>query len=79
MLALAATTTVADDTAPFKVTIKRDSDRVEVKAEKDKTIFSVHSPFGISHAVIERMGEKWPDAVVLRLHLEGPGELPSHE
>ena len=29
------------------------------------------SPFGISQAVIEREGEKWPDAVALRLHLKG--------
>lgn len=59
------------DTPKFKITTKRDNDRVEVKVEKDKTIFSVHSPFGISHAAIERTGEKWPDAVVLRLHLKG--------
>lgn len=63
MLALAATTTVADDTPPFKITTKLDNDRVEVKAEKDKTIFSVHSPFGIRQAMIERTGEKWLNAV----------------
>ena len=44
---------------------------MDVKAEKGKATFSVHSPFGISHAVIERTSEKWPDAVVLRLHLKG--------
>lgn len=55
----------------FKITTKRDNDRVDVKSEKDKTIFLVHSPFGISNAVIERTNEKWPDAVVLRLHLKG--------
>src|SRR5690606_6632792 len=27
--------------------------------------------FGISNAVIERKSEKWPDAVVLHLHLKG--------
>jgi hypothetical protein len=31
----------------------------------------VQSPFGISHAVIERKCETWPDALVLRLHLKG--------
>ncbi len=72
LLAIAAiTTATADDTPPFKITTKRDNDRVEVKSEKDKATFSVHSPFGISNAVIERKGEKWPDAVVLRLHLKG--------
>ena len=75
-LALVTATTVtmlsaADDAPPFKTTTKRDDDRVEVKTGKNKVIFSVHSPFGISHAIIERVDEKWPDAVVLRLHLKG--------
>jgi hypothetical protein len=60
-----------DATSRFKITTKRDTDKVEVKVEKDTTVFSVHSPFGISQAVIERQDEKWPDAVVLRLHLKG--------
>src|SRR5262249_22546732 len=62
-----------DGTAPakFKVTTKRKNDTVEVQAEKDKTVFIIRSPFGISRAVIEREGEKWPDAVALRLHLKG--------
>lgn len=71
ILAVAVSTAAADDTPPFKITTKRDNDRVEVKSEKDKTVFWVHSPFGISNAVIERTGEKWPDAVGLRLHLKG--------
>lgn len=70
-LAVAATTANADDKQPFTITMKRDNDRVAVKAEKDKVVFSVHSPFGISNAVIERADEKWPDAVFLRLHLKG--------
>jgi hypothetical protein len=70
-VAVAVTTTKADENPPFKITTKRENDRVEVKTEKDKVVFSVHSPFGISNAVIERAGEKWPDAVVLRLHLKG--------
>ena len=31
----------------------------------------MRSPLGISQAVIERAGEKWLKAVVLRLHLKG--------
>lgn len=72
VLAVAVTNAAAgDESPPFKITTKRENDRVEVKADKDKTVFSVHSPFGISNAAIERTGEKWPDAVVLRLHLKG--------
>ena len=64
--------TIGDDKKPtFKITTKRDTDKVEVKFEKDQTVFSIHSPFGISEAVIERTEEKWPEAVVLRLHLKG--------
>ena len=72
VLAIALTTAAGDDKAPpFKITTKRDSDTVEVRADKDKTVFIVKSPFGISNAVIERKNEKWPDAVMLRLHLKG--------
>ena len=71
ILVVAVTTAAADDTPPYKITTKRDNDKVDVKAEKDKVDFLIHSPFGISNAVIERAGEKWPDAVVLKLHLKG--------
>ncbi len=55
----------------FKITTKRDNDKIEVKAESDKAIISIHSPFGISQAVIERTDKKWPETVMLRLHLKG--------
>ena len=57
--------------AKFKVTTKRKDDTVEVRADKDKALFIIKSPSGISQAVIERQGEKWPGAVALRLHLKG--------
>jgi hypothetical protein len=60
-----------DQPAKFKITTKRKDDRVEVRADKDKAVFAVKSPFGISEAVIERQEDTWPEAVVLRLHLKG--------
>jgi hypothetical protein len=60
-----------DQTPTFKITTNRNDDSVEVRAGKDKTLFSVKSPFGISQAVIERHAATWPKAVVLRLHLKG--------
>src|SRR5262245_21775480 len=60
-----------DQPAKFNITTRRKDDAVEVQADKGKTIFNVKSPFGISQAVIERDGKKWPDAVMLRLHLKG--------
>src|SRR5262249_57555733 len=55
----------------LKVTSGRTEGTVEVRADKDRTLLSVKSPFGISQAVIERQEDTWPKAVVLRLHLKG--------
>jgi hypothetical protein len=55
----------------IKITTKRADDSVEVRVEKGRTVIVVKSPFGISQAVIERVLGKWPEAVVLRLHLKG--------
>lgn len=57
--------------ARFKITTKRNDDRVEVRVDKDRTVFLVTCPFGISQAGIERADEKWPEAVVVRLQLKG--------
>jgi hypothetical protein len=66
------TVAVACDQPPeFKITTKRKDDAVDVRPEKNRTVFSVKSPFGIGQAVVERKDEKWPEAVVLRLHLKG--------
>lgn len=59
------------DDPPFRITTKRDSDKVEVTVEKDKAAISIRSPFGISQAIIERHENKWPTTVMLRLHLKG--------
>jgi hypothetical protein len=71
VVCVATTTAIAGDKPAFKITTKRDTDRVAVKIEQDTTVFSVQSPFGISNAVIERTADKWPAAVVIRLHLKG--------
>jgi hypothetical protein len=71
ILSMAVTPATADKTPPFKITTKRDNDNVVVKTEKDRVVISVQSPFGISQAVIEPTEAKWPDTVVLRLHLKG--------
>jgi hypothetical protein len=60
-----------DPPAKLKVTTQRADDAVEVRANKGKVVLVVKSPFGISGAVIERQGDAWPKAVVLRLHLRG--------
>jgi hypothetical protein len=55
----------------FRITTKRADDRVDVKVEKDRMVFSVRSPFGISQTVIESTNGNWSDTVMLRLHLKG--------
>jgi hypothetical protein len=66
---------LADDlerpSAGFKITTKRADDTVTIRADKDRTVVAVHCPFGISQAVLERLGDTWPEVVVLRLYLKG--------
>ncbi len=57
--------------AKFNIKTRREDDRVTVRVDKDKTVFVVRSPFGISQASIERQGDSWPAVVVLQLHLKG--------
>jgi hypothetical protein len=72
VVVLAAVGALADDgEAKFKITTKRKDDAVEVRANKEKALLFIKSPFGISQAVIEREAEKWPETVALRLHLKG--------
>lgn len=71
LVALGSLAAADEPPTKFKITTKRKDDAVEVRAEKDRTVFTVTSPFGISQAVIERTDDKWPEAVVLRLHLKG--------
>ena len=55
----------------FEITTKRDTDKVEFEVEKDRVVFSIHSPFGISQVDIEQTDGNWTDSVILRLHLKG--------
>lgn len=55
----------------FKITTKRADDTVAVQGDGDRTTFVVKSPSGIGQAVVERVGDKWPGIVVVRLRLKG--------
>lgn len=63
--------TACEDGPPFKITTKGDDDKVEVAFDQDKAVISVHSPLGISQAIINRSDNKWPTSVILRLYLKG--------
>ena len=60
---------------PLKIITRRGDDTAEVNVEKDKTTVSIHSPFGISQAAIERNGQSWPDVLNMRLNLKGLEQL----
>lgn len=55
----------------FNITTKRADDMVDVEVKDASMVFSVHSPFGISQAVIESTDGTWPEVMILRLHLKG--------
>jgi hypothetical protein len=57
--------------ARFTVTTRKADDTVAVGGDRERTTFDVRSPSGISRAVVERTGDAWPKAVVVRLHLKG--------
>ena len=59
----------ADTQATFDIKIKKPTDQVKVKVERDTATFDVVSQSGIGGATIMSKG-KWP-TVVLRLHLSG--------
>ncbi len=61
----------ADPPPQFQITTMRDTDKVVVTVDKQKRLFDIHSPSGISHAVIGRTDVEWPESLVLRLHLTG--------
>jgi len=61
----------ADNTPRFKVTTRKADDKMEVQGDGGNVIFSVKSPSGIGSATLERTEEKWPEAVVVKLHLKG--------
>ncbi len=56
---------------PFKITLKRSDDRIEVMSQDGKAVFVIRSPFGISNATIQRATDEWPDKVVIQLRLKG--------
>jgi hypothetical protein len=71
MLAAATSAAAADDAPPLKVAMQRDDDRVDVRIDRGRITLDVYSPRGISRATIQRTGARWPDSLVLRLHLKG--------
>jgi hypothetical protein len=70
ILASATTSGLGDDKPPpFTFATRIEGDRLEAKVEKDRTIIAVHSRFGIGRSAVTRNGDRWPETLVLRVHL----------
>ena len=66
----------AQDSIPeFRVSVKNESDRVEVLEEDSHTVIDVYSDFGIGSASFELLSGSMPDTLLLRLHLTGLEEF----
>ena len=59
------------DPSPFKITTKRDDDKVISSIDGDEALLWITSPRGISRATIDRVGQRWSDKVVVRMYLRG--------
>jgi hypothetical protein len=57
--------------ARFKITKRKTDDAVTVQTDKERMTIVVHSPSGISQAIVEPLEEAWPQSIILRLHLKG--------
>jgi len=68
---IASLITQTDRNSRLKITLKRSDDRSQIEVRDGTATVSLHSPSGISQAEIECMGERWPERLVLKLHLRG--------
>lgn len=59
------------ESSNFDIATKKQEDRVAVTAAAGKTVFDIHSRSGIGAADVTRKQDRWPAAVVVRLHLGG--------
>lgn len=61
----------ADPSDGYRFTTPRQGDAVRAAVVDGATLFAIRSERGIGEATIERRGERWPETVVVRLHLRG--------
>ncbi len=61
----------AEAESPFRISVRKSEDRLELKPGKERLLIVVRSPSGIGSAVIERTKGQWPAELVVRLYLRG--------
>ena len=60
-----------EEPSAFKISARQPKDQITVQSKDEKAIFSITSPSGIGSATIERTDQRWPNEVVLQVHLHG--------
>ena len=55
----------------LEATVGRGDSRIRFSSNDDGLICDLSSGFGIDKAMIKRLGDDWPKAIVVRLHLSG--------
>ncbi len=61
----------ADGAPGFEASAGRDDTRVELLVEDDTLVVGITSRFGIDRITITRLDDKWPAAMLVRMHLKG--------
>ncbi len=55
----------------FHATVGRADTRIQFVSGDEATIFEITSGFGIDKATVERLTDRWPKSIIIRLHLKG--------
>lgn len=48
-----------------------DGTKLSIVAQDQSTTVNITGPFGIDRAMLERVGQRWPKAITIHLHLKG--------
>ena len=63
--------TVCGDETGVRLSANRADTKITITAKDKVTTVNIVSPFGIDNATLHRTGERWPDSMVISLHLKG--------
>ncbi|MCE9552719.1 MAG: hypothetical protein K8T91_04985 [Planctomycetes bacterium] len=71
-LAMVGPPSVYGEPVAVRATGSRDNGtKVSIFAQDQSTTVNITCPVGIDHALLERVGQRWPNSIVLRMHLKG--------
>lgn len=71
LIVVAAITADAEAKPPLTATAQRNDTQIRIVTEEKRTVLDIVCPKGIDRATIKRTGDKWPEPLLVRLHLKG--------